>query len=421
MKKISLLILSILIIISSCVTKQVPRGTKTGASKYNPTSNVLHPQFKVFHENDNYSKLYFKLFTKELRFSSANENRTNQAVLKVSYKITASMKSNNIIDSAKTTLKIKKHAKQTSIISFFKIKNINLEQYLIEVNLYDFYGNKKSQSYIRVNKSNDGNEQYYISFKGKKQKPIFTEHFKPSDTLLIKTKNRLASQMSVIHYNTDFKIAEKPNYAKTKKSIKLKKDTIYKIPIIENKSKFYANKTGIYIIRADSTKVRGMMKVQFENAYPLISKSNEMIEAARYILTEDEKTSLLISKNKKLSIDNFWIKTGKSKEQARELIKIWYNRATYSNYYFTSYKKGIKTDRGMIYTVFGPPDDIKYFDDAEKWIYINTKSVSKLEFVFIKQANSISKNDYTLIREGKYEAVWNRAIKTWRSGRVFKY
>lgn len=421
MKQKILFILSTILIISSCATKQVPVGTKTGASKYNPTSNVLHPQFKVFHEDDKYSKLYFKLFTKELRFSSANPNRTNQAVLKVSYKITASMKSNAIIDSAKTSLTIKKHTNQTSIISFFKIKNINLDQYLIEINLYDFYSNKKSQSYIRVNKSNDGNEQYYISFKGKNQKPIFTEYFKPYDTLFIKTKKADNSYMSVVHYNTEFNIAEPPFLSEKQKAISLKKDTSWKIPIISQKAKFYSNKKGIYIIRANKNKVRGIMKVQFKNSYPLISKSSEMIEAIGYILSEEEKNNMIISENKKLSVDNFWLKTCKSKERAKELIKIWYNRATYSNYYFTSYKKGIKTDRGMIYTVFGPPDDIKYFDDAEKWIYINTKSMNKLEFVFIKQANSISKNDFTLIREGKYESVWNKAIKTWRSGRVFKY
>jgi len=416
-----LFILSIIIISSSCVTKQVPQKTKTGASKYNPSSYVLHPQFKVFHEENNYSKLYFKIYTKELRFSSANENRTNQAIIKVSYKITPSIRSNEIIDSAKTSLIIKKIKKQTSIISFFKIKDIDLDQYLIEINLFDLYGNKKSQSYIRVNKSDDGNEQYYLSFIGKNQKPVFTEFFKPSDTLYIKTKKKNTLEMSVIHYNSNFKIANKPYDSEKQDTLKIKKDTSWKIHTSFQKSKFYSNKTGIYIIRADSTKVRGIMKVQFNNAYPLISKSDDMVEALAYILDDEELQIFRNSKNKKLSLDNFWIKTSKNKERAKELIKIWYNRATYSNYYFTSYKKGIKTDRGMIYTVIGPPDNIQYFDDAEKWIYTNTKNISKLEFIFVKQANSISNNDYTLIREGKYEAMWVRAIKTWRSGKVYKF
>jgi GWxTD domain-containing protein len=227
--------------------------------------------------------------------------------------------------------------------------------------------------------------------------------------------------MSVVHYNTNFKIAQKPYITEIQKAINITKDTSWNILINNNKAKFHSKKTGIYIIRADSSKIRGMLKVKFKGTYPLISKSNDMLEVLEYILTESEFQSIKNSNNKKLNIDNFWIKTCNNKEKARELIKIWYNRATYSNYYFTSYKKGIKTDRGMIYTVFGPPDDIKYFDDAEKWIYINTKNISKLEFIFVKQPNSISNNDYVLIRKSKYEAIWNKAIKTWRNGKVFKY
>ncbi len=421
MKLKLLFVLFISITVASCVSKQVQKGTKTGASKYNPASSVLHPQFKVFHETDDYSKLYFKLYTKELRFSSANEQRTNQTVIKLSYKITSSLRDNNILDSAKTILKIKKQLSQTSIISFFKIKNMELKHYLIEINLYDVYGNKKSQSYISVNKSDDGNEQYYITFKGKNNKPVFTEYFKPNDTLYIKNKNSSLKTMQIVHYINNFKTPEKPYNTDKKSSIRLKKDTSWYVPVKNKKSIFYAKEPGIYIIRADTTKIRGIMKVQFSGAYPLISKSNEMIEAIAYILKNDELLKMQNSMNKKLSIDNFWLKTAGNKEKARELIKIWYNRATYSNFYFTSYKKGVKTDRGMIYTVLGPADDIQYFDDAEKWIYTNTKTVSKLEFIFVKQSNSISNNDYTLIRENKYESVWNKAIKTWRLGKVFRY
>ncbi len=421
MKLKLLFVLFISITVASCVSKQAQKGTKTGASKYNPASSVLHPQFKVFHETDDYSKLYFKLYTKELRFSSANKQRINQTVIKLSYKITSSLRDNNILDSAKTIFKIKKQPSQTSIISFFKIKNIELKQYLIEINLYDVYGNKKSQSYINVNKSDDGNEQYYITFKGKNNKPVFTEYFKPNDTLYIKNKNNSLKTMQIVHYINNFKIPEKPYNTEKQPSIRLKKDTSWYVPVKNKKSTFYTKEPGIYIIRADTTKIRGIMKVQFPGAYPLISKSNEMIEALAYLLNNEELLKMKNSKNKKLSIDNFWLRTAGNKEKARELIKIWYNRANYSNFYFTSYKKGIKTDRGMIYTVFGPADDIKYFDDAEKWIYTNTKTVSKLEFIFVKQSNSISNNDYTLIRENKYESVWNKAIKIWRLGKVFSY
>ena len=421
MKTKIIFILILATLFSSCVTQKSVEKAETGASRYNPSSFVLHPQFKMFHETDSYSKLYVKLFTKELRFSSTNEQRINQAVVKVNYKIKSSIRSKSIIDSLQTFIKIKKTGNQTSIISFFKIKNIDLDQFLIEINLVDLYSNKKSQSFIRVNKSDDGNEQYYMSAQLKNQKPVFTEYFNSVDTFLITNNKTNINKLAVTYYKPETANAEKPFVKSKLASLKLKQDSVWDLPFKTWKAKFSGKNTGIYIIRADSTKIRGLMKVQFDYSYPIISKSDKMLDALQYLLVDDELKAMKSSDNKKLSIDNFWLKTTGSKERARELIKIWYNRTTYSNYYFTSYKEGRKTDRGMIYTVFGPPDDIQYFDDAEKWIYINTKEDTKLDFVFVKQMNSISNNDYTLIRESRYEVYWNKSIKSWRSGKVYRY
>lgn len=410
----------ILILTAACATQKQP-GTKTSASKYNPASYVLHPKFKVFHESDKYTKLYLKLYTKELRFSSANKERINQAVIKVNYKITEKIRGTNILDSAQTTIKVKKTENQTSLISFFKITKTNLDQYFIEVNLVDVYGNKKSQSYIRVNNAEDGNSQYYLSLIKKNMKPEFEEYFHRSDSMIIRHKSSGLKKMHITHYKTDFKPAGKPFSTTDQQSLKLGKDSSWSVPVTYNKTEFSVSKPGIYIIRADSTKLRGLMKVNFKNAYPLITKSDELIESLQYLLKESEYEKMKKSENKKLSVDNFWMKTTGNSERARELLKIWYNRATYSNYYFTSYKKGWKTDRGMIYMVFGPPDDIQHFDDAEKWIYRNTKEDKSIELIFIQQLNSISCNDFTLIRENKYEPIWSNAVKKWRVGMVYRY
>ena len=56
-------------------------------------------------------------------------------------------------------------------------------------------------------------------------------------------------------------------------------------------------------------------------------------------------------------------------DKARELIRIYYTRILYSNYYFTSYKEGWRTERGMIYTIYGPPDKVYKTSDGESWGY----------------------------------------------------
>lgn len=415
------LIVFILIIFSvSCLT-QKPQRTKTNASEYNPTSFVLHPQFKIFHISDSYSKLYIKLYTNELQFSSANEDRVNQAVIKVKYVIKPSVKSNTILDSAQTTLKIKKTQNQTSIISFFKINNIKKEHYIIEIYMVDIYANKKSHTFVRVNNSNDDNGQYYFSIKAKNKKPVFTEYFRLSDSLIIMHKNTLIKNIQIKHFKNNFPEAEKPSDTDDINSLQLKPDTSWKVHATLGKVPFKVKKRGLYLVKADTLKHKGMLKINFSNTYPLITKSEDLVKATKYLTSEDEFNRMMQSDNKKLSIDNFWLQATKNKERAREVLKIWYNRAIYANYYFTSYKEGWKTDRGMIYMVYGPPDDIKNFDDAEKWIYINTKEVKKLEFIFVIPEQAISGNDFILLRDAKYVTSWNRAIKSWRSGIVYKY
>ena len=60
----------------------------------------------------------------------------------------------------------------------------------------------------------------------------------------------------------------------------------------------------------------------------------------------------------KVALDDFWIKCGGNIDKARELIRIYYTRVFYSNYYFTSYKEGWRSERGMIYIIYGPPDKV---------------------------------------------------------------
>ena len=43
----------------------------------------------------------------------------------------------------------------------------------------------------------------------------------------------------------------------------------------------------------------------------------------------------------------------KSLERAKELIKNYYGRLQHANLFFTSYLEGWKTDRGMIFMIFG--------------------------------------------------------------------
>lgn len=118
-------------------------------------------------------------------------------------------------------------------------------------------------------------------------------------------------------------------------------------------------------------------------------------------------------------------------DKARELIRIYYTRALYSNYYFTSYKEGWRSERGMIYIIYGPPDKVYKTSEGESWGYKKsavksrwggrfTVSDSYLFFNFKKRKNIFSDNDFFLSRNETLVTFWDKAIASWRKGIVFR-
>ena len=94
-----------------------------------------------------------------------------------------------------------------------------------------------------------------------------------------------------------------------------------------------------------------------------------MIEPLAYLASADEISVIRSAPKPKAALDEFWIKCGGNVEKARELIRIYYTRVLYSNYYFTSYKEGWRTERGMIYIIYGPPDKVYKTTEGESWGY----------------------------------------------------
>ena len=87
------------------------------------------------------------------------------------------------------------------------------------------------------------------------------------------------------------------------------------------------------------------------------------IEQMEYILSNEEKKLIKGKSKKELEILflDFWEKRDPSQDsKVNELMEEYYSRVRFSNEYFNmSWKKGWESDMGMIYILFGPPDEIQ--------------------------------------------------------------
>jgi GWxTD domain-containing protein len=190
-------------------------------------------------------------------------------------------------------------------------------------------------------------------------------------------------------------------------------------------------KKGIFLCSADRKIKDGFTFYNFGAAYPALNTPEVMIEPLAYLATEDEMNTMQTSLKPKLALDEFWIKCGGNVEKSRELIRIFYTRVEYSNYYFTSYKEGWRSERGMIYIIYGPPDKVYKTSDGERWGYIKPVIKSSwgtryrvkddyLFFNFKKKESIFSDNDYYLSRSETLVTFWEQAIASWRKGMVFR-
>ncbi|GAB4236798.1 MAG: hypothetical protein Kow00109_10460 [Acidobacteriota bacterium] len=91
-----------------------------------------------------------------------------------------------------------------------------------------------------------------------------------------------------------------------------------------------------------------------------------------YIITEEEKKvfeSLTTPEEKEQFIEQFWRRRDPDPRTAiNEFKEEHYRRIAYANDHFTAGVDGWRTDRGRIYIIHGPPDEIQSFTAGSAWV-----------------------------------------------------
>lgn len=124
-----------------------------------------------------------------------------------------------------------------------------------------------------------------------------------------------------------------------------------------------------------------------------ITDLDKAVEYLRYIAPADEMKKMLSSESelKRHLFTTFWKKRDPSPESEKnELMVEYYKRIKFTNDNFASFQAGWKADMGMVYILFGTPNDIERhpFDMSQKpfevWYYydLNRNFVFQDDFGF---------------------------------------
>src|SRR5690606_17413470 len=150
---------------------------------------------------------------------------------------------------------------------------------------------------------------------------------------------------------------------------------------------------GLYLVQTDTNSTKGYA-FRVEEDYPRLAKIESLADPLIYICTKQEFDRIKAAKGDKKAFDRVILSITRDAERAKTFMRSYFRRVELANTFFTSYKEGWKTDRGMIYIIFGLPDQIYRFTDREVWTYKNNQY--KASFDFVKSSTLFDPENYVL-------------------------
>jgi GWxTD domain-containing protein len=237
--------------------------------------------------------------------------------------------------------------------------------------------------------------------------PVFNSYIHTNKTVVVHGFTE-GQSLSVSYYNDNFPAAA-PAFSEglARVSQRIKPDSAFFITAAQS---ITLDKIGAYLIQKDTNSVEGI-SFRVEDDYPKFNKVQNLVAPLIYICTKEEFQQLRNSGNDKKRFDRGLLGITQDEDRARIFIKNYFRRAELANYYFTSYKEGWKTDRGMIYLIYGEPQQVFKFSDREVWTY------GKTEFSFVRSATLFDPENYVLIRNKKFGSEWYEKVDLLRNGR----
>jgi len=381
---------------------------------------VIQPQFQVFHVNDSVSELHFKINNNQLLYTKRDGQDFTSNCL-IYYNLVASYNSREILES--------------DSVRFSDVNNDNADNFLIgkinvnvplgkifflRITVTDLNRSMSVSDVITIDKTGDQTRQNFIVTPKNSDRPIFKNYLKINDTVTIRYKKAKAQKLYVKYYHRNFPLPLPPFSVTEQPHFEYKPDSLFVVESSnQGKVDFIPTKKGFYHFQIDTSTRDGLTLFIFSDNFPEVKKGEDMFYPLRFITSKEEYDSIDLSSDLKSAIEKFWLNTTNyDKEKTRRIIQKYYTRVQNANEQFTSYTEGWRTDRGMIYLIYGKPKSIYKAEYYEAWTYNEATNLSVYTFSFIKVMNPFTDNDYKLDRSQIYRQEWFLSVDDWRTGKA---
>ena len=331
----------------------------------------------------------------------------------IKYELFETYESKEILDSA-TLLLTDSTRRIADTLVCIDISYPGENKYLMKLGVTDLNRVDKVSTFLFLDNSSEYSRNNFL-LKDPDGELLFRTTLAYDDEFFIQLSDSDADQLFVGYYRRDFPLALPPFIEEAKITFDYKADSIYIIPVKDGRTEILdLSLEGFYHFQTDTSQREGYTLFRFAPGFPEIQAADQMMQPLRYITTKNEFAELQLAEDKKLAVDNFWLDNAGNPSRARAMIQKYYGRVIDANNYFTSYLEGWKTDRGLIYLVYGPPGIVYRGKDIEEWLYGEKGNSNSIRFQFVKVVNPFSDNDYSLVKSPSYKEKWYNIVNTWR-------
>jgi len=419
---LSLLFPAVLFLIYSCkASLPVTVSSRVSMSNmYNPTGTRFHPYYNVYHNSNTTSSILVKIFPSELLFSAAIKPDSLIAQVSISYVLTdiTDITKPEPADSGSYVFNINRDKSDQRFIANITVNAIDGKMYQLALKSVDEVRREEQLKYLYLDKRSQLSEQNFLITDANQNMPAFQPYVIGNAMFNIESRNTDYQQIFVSYFGGAIPLPAPAFSTRQGSDYLAEPDSVWILPFKEGLNYQLAYE-GIYFFQLDTNYAEGLTVFNFGSNYPRTGEIGEMIGPLVYLTSTAEYNRISMSSNLKLAVDNFWLENAGDPDRARELIRVYYNRVYFANYFFTSLKPGWQTDRGMIYIIYGPPQAVTVLNDEEKWVYYKNNFSTTVTFTFKHQPVPYSINNYVLERSVSYDTYWRQAVDSWRSGSIF--
>jgi GWxTD domain-containing protein len=379
---------------------------------------VLRPDYVLFNVTDSLTRMYFSVNSTSLLYQKNNYDEGYTARIGLTYIVHPVLYSKIITDSGRVVLS---DAGQPGI-SKLLASHVDMDvydpgEYYVEVIFRDM--NKMTASYelLYLDHRGKNSRNNFLLTEENSNTPLFRSYVTQDEKFSIRYNSENFSHFYVSWYRNNAGPAAPP-YSNGDRKTNAHPDSTWRMDLTLH-DPVNLPKEGFYIFSVDSASGAGIAISRFHDEYPKILLARQLVYPLRYLTTHDEYVEMDTSQNIKKAVDQFWLNSTGSEERAREVIRNFYNRVEAANTLFSTEVEGWKTDRGMIYLIFGPPENVYRTVNSESWIYGMGGNTNGLTFIFDHKDNAFTDQEFVLSRNPDYRLNWITAVDAWRQGHVY--